>query len=130
LREHVQETLEIDFRGPVGLWPLPERSGVIRFNTRARDALGPHMFNLSMDWFYINETPWTSDCVQILTEKFLSRYCVGDYTRLHQRLTTAEVTEVLMEYILHLKARYHKEAEGFVDLLEFSSERPDQWYTS
>jgi len=54
-----------------------------------------------------------------LGEKFLSRYCVGDFDRLKQRLTIYEVSEVLGSYLLHLKARYHREAKGFVPLMGF-----------
>ena len=101
------------------MWPCADRSSVLFFNENRPGARGPNMFNFNIDWFYSGNTPWTEECIQILGEKFLSRYCVGDFDRLKQRLTIYEVSEVLGSYLLHLKARYHREAKGFVPLMGF-----------
>ena len=124
---HVQKRLSIDVSGPVGRWPIPETFQVIQFNEGRRYAVGPQAEEIKVDWFYADRSPWTLQCVVLLANDFLACYHHGEFPRLGKGISVSRITGYLEEYIMNLKGRFRKAAEGFVDFKEYGDERGEDY---
>ena len=107
--------LYISNTGPVEFWPVADLTQVIAFNANKPGTLGPEAEDMAMDWFFRGRTRWMDGCVRIIAVRFLALLCEGHFPALRKRITVAQASELLDNFILRLKIKYHRFAGGVIE---------------
>jgi hypothetical protein len=110
--------LHVDVYGPMRFWPRPQAFQVLSFNANVPGTCGPTLANLVMDWSWPRRTRWMASCVQIMAVRFTTLLCHGEFPELTRRVTVQQVIDLLTNYILHHKVRYHTEGGGYIKFME------------
>jgi hypothetical protein len=118
LHQHARDMLYVTVKGPVSLWPVADLSQVIAFNANKPGTPGPKAEEMAMDWFFCGRTRWMDNCVRIISVRFLALLCEGRFPALRKRITVDQVSELLDNFILRLKIKYHQAAGGVIEFVK------------
>jgi hypothetical protein len=104
LRQHVRQRLQIEVQERVK-WPFPLGRLAWEYNAGASHN-GPASDSFLLDWHCAGVTPWTQDCITIITHDFLGQVAAGVFPNLHETIGFEKVSSAVRDYVTHLKKGY------------------------